>query len=99
MLEELARLNLDVTRPGEESIPVGSELMLQNEMTRARTLPQEFERAWYVSVVETFARNQRLRNALLFAAAVLVLISFTFFHASQDSQFRSGVESVRDGAS
>ncbi len=99
VLEELARLNLDVTRPGEESIPVGSELMLQNEMTRARTLPQEFERAWYVSVIETFARNQRLRNALLFAAAVLVLISFTFFHASQASQFRSGVESVRDGAS
>lgn len=99
VLEELARLNLDVTRPGEESIPVGSELMLQNEMTRARTLPHEFERPWYVSVVHAFATNHALRNSLLFAAAVLVLISFTFFHASQAAQFSTGLKSVREGAS
>ncbi len=99
MLEELARLNLDVTRPGEESIPVGSELMLQSEMTRPRTLPPEFERPWYVSVVEAFATNHSLRNSLLFGAAVLVLISFTFFHASQAAQFSTGLKSVRESAS
>ncbi|MBI1311941.1 hypothetical protein GC176_11665 [bacterium] len=98
VLEELARLNLDVTRPGEESIPVGPDLMLQNEMTRARSYQPEVVQPWYATLIEAFAKNQRLRHTLLFVSAALVLVSFTFFHASQVPQFSSGLKNVRDGA-
>lgn len=99
VLEELARLDLDATRPGEESIPVGADLMLQNGMTRARFHQPDVVRPWYASLVEVFATSRNLRRTLLLAAAVLVLVSFTFFHASQAAQLRSGLQSVRAGTS
>ncbi len=98
VLEELARLDLDASRPGEESIPVTSDLMLQNQMTRARTYEPEVVQPWYAVLVESFATNHRLRNTLLFVASVLVLVSFTFFNASQAAQFSSGLKTVREGS-
>lgn len=99
VLEELARLDLDASRPGEESIPVTADLMLQNEMTRARTYDPEVVQPWYATLVDLFATNRRLRHALLLSAAVLVLVSFTFFNASQASQFSSGLKTVRESTS
>jgi len=94
VLRELARIDLDAVRPGEERIPLQNELMLQSRVVPRRIHEPEVTRTWYQPALEAFATNSRLRTGFLLAAASLILISFTFFHPSQAAVFSSGWKSM-----
>lgn len=96
ILQELARIDLDVTRPGETRIPLDSDLMLQSRITEQRPMMPDVTRRWYEPLVSAFAINQQLRRVSLLSAIVLILISFTFFHPSQSAQFSVGLRTIRD---
>lgn len=95
---ELARVDFDAVRPGEEHIPVEPELALD---TRTSAAPSPLPAAtlpWYAPLVKQPAENHQLRNALLVAAAVLVLFGFTCLHESHADQLRLGAGLIRSGA-
>ena len=97
VIRELARIDLDAARPGEERIALDSNLILQSRLTSPYRLEAEVTRSWYIPFLNSFAANHRLRVTCLAVAAVLVLISFTFFHPSQARSFHSGWGNLRAG--
>ncbi len=99
LIQELARIDLDATRPGEEKMELGSDLILQSGITQKRVHQTEVTRAWYFPLLATFAENKKLRTTSLTVAASLVLIAFTFFQPSENASFSSGWSSIRSGAS
>lgn len=99
LMNELARIDLDATRPGEERLSLSSDLTLQSRITQQRPHTTEVSRAWYFPLLSTFAENTKLRTTSLTVAASLVLIAFTFFQPSESSSFSSGWSSIRNGAS
>lgn len=94
---ELARVDFNAFRPGEEKIPVDPHLSLD-----ARTEPElrvtNPRLPWYASLVTVAAENEPLRRNLLIAAAVIVLIAFTFLHESEAPRIRSAARMVHGGA-
>lgn len=96
ILQELARLDLDAARPGESRLELDSDLMLQSRITEERPLVPDVTRRWYEPIIHAFALNQNLRSVALLSAIALILISFTFFHASQAERFSIGVHALRD---
>ncbi len=82
MIQELARIDLDAARPGEERIALSPDLKVQSRITQQRVHAPEVTRAWYMPLLTTFAQNHQLRTSCLCVAAALVLISFTFFQPS-----------------
>jgi cell division protein FtsB len=93
---ELARVDFDACRPGEEQIPVDARLSLdglvkETHAVRAARLP------WYTPLVAQAAENEPLRRNLLIAAASMVLFAFTFLHESRDPQIRSTARRVQQG--
>jgi len=97
LIQELARIDLDATRPGEEKMELGSDLILQSGITQKRVHALEVSRPWYFPLLSTFAENTKLRTTSLTVAASLVLIAFTFFQPSETATFSSGWSSVRSG--
>ena len=93
---ELARVDFDAARPGEERIPVGRTLSLD-----ARTEPDQPLRAvtlpWYTPLVRVLTDHRRLRTAALAAAILLALFAFTFLHDSQTRQIHTATETLRCG--
>lgn len=87
---EMARLEFDALRPGEEVISVDRKLAL--DARRAATIEPERQatRAWYLPAVEIVATSQDVRNTLLLAAAVLVIASFTWLQESTAGQIEAG---------
>lgn len=83
MIQELARIDLDAARPGEERIALSPDLKLQSRITQQRIHTPEVTRAWYMPLLTTFAENRQLRTSCLCVAATLVLISFTFFQPTE----------------
>jgi len=80
---ELARIELNASRPGEERIPVDETLRL-DAVNPAVVKPEEaFEHPWYLPALQQLAGNAALRRALLMAAAALLLFAFVFLHESQ----------------
>lgn len=99
LIQELARIDLDATRPGEEKMELGADLILQSGITQKRVHQTEVTRSWYFPLLATFAENVKLRTTSLTVAASLVLIAFTFFQPSESAAFSSGWTSIRSGAS
>ncbi|MGZ0171848.1 MAG: FtsB family cell division protein [Planctomycetales bacterium] len=99
LLEELARIDLDATRPGEEQIPLQDNLTLQSRITRQYTATAHSTEQWYSPFLTAFATDHQLRMMSLLAAAGLVLVAFTFFQPSQAERFSSGWKNLRDGSS
>ena len=95
---ELARVDFNALRPGEEKIPVDSHLSLD-----ARAEPElrvtNPRLPWYAPLVTVAAENERLRRNLLIAAALVVLLAFTFLHESEAPRIRSAARRVQGGAS
>jgi cell division protein FtsB len=95
---ELARVDFNAVRPGEETIPVDPHLSLD-----ARTEPEVRVTSprlpWYAPLVAIVAEQERLRRNLLIAAAVTVLFAFTFLHESETPRIRSAARMVHGGAS
>lgn len=90
VMHELARVDLDAVRPGEERIALTSDLVLQSRLTAPFLLDAEVTRAWYVPFLNAFAANRKLRVTCLAVAAMLVLVAFTFFHTAQVKCFSLG---------
>lgn len=99
LLEELARIDLDASRPGEKLIPLQDNLTLQSRITRPFTPAVQSTEQWYSPFLSAFAVNYQLRTTSLLVAAVLVLVAFTFFQPSQADRFSSGWNSCREGTS
>jgi cell division protein FtsB len=93
-IEELARLDLDASRPDETRIPLDEGVTLQTRLGRSTHVP-EVGRAWYQPLLRAFSENTSLRVTSLAVAAALVVISFTFFHPSQARSFHSGWWNLR----
>lgn len=95
---ELARVDFNATRPGEEKIPVDPHLSLdaRAEPELSITNPRL---PWYAPLVTLIAENERLRRNLLIAAAAVVLLAFTFLHESEAPRIRSAARVVQGGAS
>ena len=99
IIQELARIEIDAVRPGEERISLSSDLTLQSRLTQKRSHATEFTRAWYQPLLSIFAEDHQLRTTSLAVAAALVLISFTFFQPSDSATFSFGWSALRGGAS
>lgn len=87
---EMARLEFDALRPGEEVISVDRKLALDARHAATVELERQATRAWYLPAVEIVATSQDLRNTLLLAAAVLVIVSFTWLQESTAGQIEAG---------
>lgn len=98
LLEELARINLDATRPGEEQIPLQDNLTLQSRITRQYVATSQSSSQWYSPFLTAFATDHQLRMMSLLFAAGLVLVAFTFFQPSQAKRFSVGWKNFRDGS-
>ncbi|MBC8289765.1 MAG: septum formation initiator family protein [Planctomycetes bacterium] len=98
IMEELARLDLDAARPDEKRIPLEGGVTLQSRLGQTVHVP-DVGRVWYEPFLKAFAENTSLRVTSLAVAAVLVVISFTFFHPSQARSFHSGWKNLRAGFS
>jgi len=99
LLEELARIDLDATRPGEEQIPLQDNLTLQSRITKQYVATSQSTTQWYSPFLTAFATDHQLRMMSLFVAAGLVLVAFTFFQPSQAVRFSTGWKNLRDGSS
>lgn len=75
---ELARINFDAARPGDDRIPVGPELSLSVPGPEALELPAATAPPWYETHVRRMAEDATLRNFTLGAASLLTILAFTF---------------------
>jgi hypothetical protein len=82
---ELARIEFNATRPGEERIAVDQRLSLQAPQPPATNPEAVAALPWYVSPVKTFVDNEDHRNLMLAGAAALVILAFTFLQESPAS--------------
>jgi len=98
LLEELARIDLDATRPGEEQIPLQDNLTLQSRITRQYASTSHSTEQWYSPFLTAFAMDHQLRTTSLLFAAGLVLVAFTFFQPSQAERFSSGWKNLRNSS-
>jgi cell division protein FtsB len=85
---ELARVELNASRPGDERLPVEGRLSLAAE-TKTESGKRESEQGTPdsafrlpLSTLRDFADDARLRRWMLLAAAGLVVFAFTFLHVS-----------------
>ena len=93
---EVARVDFDAVRPGEERIAVDPDLALDvPQWNPGQTIPVT-NRSWYVPMLGVLSENQKVRASILLSAAVIVVLSFTFLHESQSSQLETVTKSTRD---
>lgn len=82
---ELTRIEFDAVRSDEEIIPVATDLKLETRGMETPRAQPVVPRAWYRPSLTLLTENDSLRSSLLGAAAVLVVVSFTWFQpASAD---------------
>ena len=74
---EQARSDLDVANSDEQRIPVESHLRLNIETGNTGLSATNPELPRYAALLEFVARSHRVGNAMLGAAAILVLYAFT----------------------
>ena len=74
---ELARVDFDAARPGEEQIPVGPELMLHASPSQAVPGVKTERRSWPRWMLNLGAHNGTVRSVILGLSVLLVLFAFT----------------------
>lgn len=93
---EVARVDFDAVRPGEERITVAPDLALNLPQWNPHRKIPVTSRAWYVPMLSVLSENQKVRSSLLLTAAVIVVLSFTFLHESQSHQLETVTRSTKD---
>jgi cell division protein FtsB len=78
--EELARVEFDAVRPGEEVLPVESALQLDPQASLQGRDRTKFPADSWMPAAVVLAQEQDVRAALLLAAAVLAVVAFTWLH-------------------
>lgn len=79
-VREQARSAFDVASPDELRIPVDRHLRLNIEAAALEPQLPPRTHPWYAPLFSAVARSHELGNALLGAAAALVLFAFTFLN-------------------
>lgn len=92
---ELARIDFDAERPGDERIPVDAELSLDGRPANATLDVPVASLPWYGSLLEVVANSNRFRALLLLTSATLTILAFTFLQESQTRQLQTGATNVR----
>ncbi|WP_145222482.1 hypothetical protein [Gimesia alba] len=93
---EVARVDFDAVRPGEERIAVDPDLALDvPQWDPGKKIPVS-NRSWYVPMLGVLSENQKVRSSILLTAAVIVVLAFTFLHESQSRQLETVTQSTRD---
>ena len=95
---QLARIDFDASRPGEERIAVGAELSLNAREVAASDHVDEVQSHWYAPALQRLANDTKLRRQLLVVAALLTVFSFTFLQESQSPQLEAAAGKVQSGA-
>ncbi|WP_145460205.1 hypothetical protein [Gimesia panareensis] len=93
---EVARVDFDAVRPGEERIAVDPDLALDLPKWNPRRKIPVTSRAWYVPMLSVLSENQKIRSSILLTAGVIVVLSFTFLHESQSRQLETVTRSTKD---
>src|SRR3972149_1047889 len=83
---EVARIDFDAARPGDERIAVDKSLSLSTPQYEPAPAAAADELPWYAPVAGFLAGNPSMRPLMIFVSAALVLVAFTFLHdnASND---------------
>lgn len=95
---ELARIDFDAVRPGDEHIPVDPGLTLNAPLSEPPSAVPPPTLPWYGLFVEPLARNPKLRSVILGLSVLLTIGAFTFLHESQARQLRTSLAGFRSGA-
>lgn len=75
---ELARIEFDASKPGEERIAVDKRLSLQAPKPANQVIDDVDPIPWYVPTLKTLVENEDHRNLFLAGAVTLVIFAFTF---------------------
>ncbi len=82
---EMTRIEFDAVRSDEEIIPVAADLKLETRGIESPLVQPVMPRAWYRPWLTLLTEHDSLRSSLLGSAALLVVVSFTWFQpASAD---------------
>ncbi len=93
---EVARVDFDAVRPGEERIAIDPDLALKVPQWNLQKRISQTSQHWYGPVLSVLSENQKVRSSILLTAAAIVILSFTFLHESQSRQLESVTKSTRD---
>ena len=74
---ELARVDFDAARPGDERIPVGPDLVLHISPSQSAPAVDISSHSWLRQILELGAHNRSVRFAILGFSALLILFAFT----------------------
>ncbi|WP_299461737.1 hypothetical protein, partial [uncultured Gimesia sp.] len=93
---EVARVDFDAVRPGEERISVDPDLALDIPQWNPNKNIPASNQSWYQPMLSVLSENQKIRSSILLTAAVIVVLSFTFLHESQSRQLETVTRSTRN---
>lgn len=79
---EMARIDFDATRPGDERIAVKADLTLDARVADSTTSLPIARMPWYGPMVYALAKDERTRQLLLTVSIILVIVAFTFLQES-----------------
>ena len=77
---EVARIDFDAARPGDERIAVDKSLSLSIPRYDPPPAAAAADAPWYVPATRFLAGNPSLRPLMLAVAAALVVVAFTYLH-------------------
>lgn len=88
---EMTRIEFDAVRADEEIIPVAADLKLETRGLETLRPQPVAPRAWHRPWLTMLTENDSLRSGLLGAAAVLVIVSFTWFQPASAARIAQQV--------
>ena len=88
---EMTRIEFDAVRSDEEIIPVANDLKLETRGIETPRAQPVIPRAWYQPWLALLTENDSLRSTLLSAAAVFVVVSFTWFQPASAARLEQHV--------
>jgi len=83
---EVARIDFDAVRPGDERIAVDKSLSLNAPRYDPPEITAPPSPPWYAPVARFLSSNPALRPLTLLVAAGLIVVAFTFLHDSADER-------------
>lgn len=90
---EMTRIEFDAMRQDEEIIPVDPALRLSPRDLATPRTAAVIPAAWYRPLLVPFAENDLLRRNLLIAAAITVVVSFTWLQPTRPRSVAAPVQS------
>jgi hypothetical protein len=83
---EVARIDFDAARPGDERIAVDKSLSLSAPQYNPPPATAPSDPPWYVPLAGFLAANASMRPIMLGVAAALVLVAFSFLNVTPAEQ-------------